>query len=57
MSDFKISKCLSLLDKVVMKINGLNKFSKIQDVFLVRCSEPKKLKSVLEHPLTKNIII
>ena len=58
MSDFNLKKGLSLMDKVVMKLNELDKFTKIKKVSFLffDCKEREDLKILLAHPLTKNII-
>ena len=58
MSDFNLKKGLSLMDKVVMKLNELDKFTKIKKVSFLffDCKEREDLKILLSHPLTKNII-
>ena len=58
MSDFNLKRGLSLMDKVVMKLNEIDKFTKIKSVSFVffDCQSNQELELLLSHPLTKNII-
>lgn len=50
---------IDLMNKIVMKVNDLDKFAPIKDVSFLffDCKNEEELNLILTHPLTKNIIL
>ena len=59
MSSSRFDSGISLLNKVVIQLNNLEKFAPIKDVSFVyfNCKSILQLEKLKKHPLTKNILV
>ncbi len=59
MSSSRFDSGITLLDKVVIQLNNLEKFTQIKNVSFVyfNCKNILQLEKLKKHPLTKNILV
>ncbi len=59
MSTSRFDSGITLLDKVIIQLNNLEKFAEIKDVSFVyfNCKSIIQLEKLKKHPLTKNILV